>query len=346
MNKLTHHISALVLRGLLPVLFLLFLAGTAHGQTDAQLTQYWAVPTLYNPASAGSATPGNGPSDLIRIRGGARLQWLGIERAPKSFMATADMPFKFLNKRWGVGVIARQESAGLYTNLNVAAQLAYKLRRWGGEWSAGIQVGMYDQAFKGSEVYLPDGDDYHESTDEGIPTQDIHGMALDLAAGLRYTHKYFYASLGCTHLTSPKVKMQLPNSEGGSDTASDRYFEFQADRTLYFTLVGNIPIKNTLFEIMPSVMVKSDFTFTTGQADIRARYKKFLNFGVGYRWNDALTISLGAEIKNFYLGYSYDYATSAISKASSGSHELFLGYALKIDLSEKNRNKHKSIRIM
>jgi hypothetical protein len=57
-------------------------------------------------------------------------------------------------------------------------------------------------------------------------------------------------------------------------------------------------------------------------------------------------VSLAAEIKNFYLGYSYDYATSAIHKASSGSHELFLGYSLKLNLSEKNRNRHKSIRIM
>lgn len=35
-----------------------------------------------------------------------------------------------------------------------------------------------------------------------------------------------------------------------------------------------------------------------------------------------------------------------IVKASSGSHEVFLGYSLKLDLSDKNKNKHKSIRIM
>ena len=74
---------------------------------------------------------------------------------------------------------------------------------------------------------------------------------------------------------------------------------------------------------MPSVLVKSDFTFTTGEATARVRYNKFLTAGIGYRYNDAVTISLGAEIKGFYLGYAYDYATSAIAKASSGSHEIF-----------------------
>ena len=55
---------------------------------------------------------------------------------------------------------------------------------------------------------------------------------------------------------------------------------------------------------------------------------------------------VGAEFKNFFLGYAYDYPTSAINKASSGSHELVAGYQLKLDFSGKNRNKHRSIRIM
>lgn len=97
---------------------------------------------------------------------------------------------------------------------------------------------------------------------------------------------------------------------------------------------------------MPSMLVKSDFTFTTGEITARLRYNKFLSAGIGYRYDDAVTISLGAEIKGFYIGYAYDYATSAIAKASSGSHEFFAGYALKLDFSEKNKNKHKSIRIL
>ena len=62
--------------------------------------------------------------------------------------------------------------------------------------------------------------------------------------------------------------------------------------------------------------------------------------------NDAVSVMIGAELKNFFLGYSFDYPISNISKASSGSHEVFLRYNIKLDLSEKNKNKHKSIRIM
>lgn len=54
----------------------------------------------------------------------ARLQWIGIENAPKSFAATADIPFKVFNKRAGAGVTVLQESLGLFSNLLVSAQEA------------------------------------------------------------------------------------------------------------------------------------------------------------------------------------------------------------------------------
>lgn len=94
------------------------------------------------------------------------------------------------------------------------------------------------------------------------------------------------------------------------------------------------------------MLVKSDLTFTTAEITGRVRYHKFLTAGLGYRYNDAVMAMIGAEFKGFFLGYSYDYHTSAISKASSGSHEIFAGYSLKLDFSDKNKNKHKSIRIM
>lgn len=314
-------------------------AWALRAQADMNITQFYAVPTLYNPSAAGN-------TDFLRIRGGSRLQWLGIEHAPMAFIATADMPFKVGNNRVGVGAVIKQSSEGLFSSLNVGAQAAYKLRKFGGYWSFGVRVGFYDQAFKGSEVYLPSDDDYHQGSDDAIPTNDIHGTALDLDAGIWFEHPKFYAGLSCTHLTSPAITMNAESSSGGSETSGDRKYQFQADRTLYFTAGCNIPVKNTLFEIMPAILVKSNLTFTTAEIMARGRYKKFLSFGIGYRWDDAITATIAAEIKNFFIGYSYDYATSAIHSASSGSHEVFAGYSMKLNLGDKNKNRHKSVRIM
>ena len=66
----------------------------ARAQGDAMLTQYWALPTYYNPGAAGD-------TDNLRLRGGGRLQWVGIDNAPKTFVLAADMPFKLFDKRFG-----------------------------------------------------------------------------------------------------------------------------------------------------------------------------------------------------------------------------------------------------
>ena len=304
----------------------------AKAQTDAQFSQYWAVQNYYNPAAIGS-------TDNINIKAGSRIQWIGIDNAPMSFNALGDMPFKFLEKRWAVGLNISSQSMGLYRSINAAAQLAYRKRMLKGELSIGVQVGIINETFKGTEVFIPSDDEYHDTNDDAIPQQDIAGTGFDAAAGLHFTHKYFWVGISATHLNQPSISLKTENSE-------DDMYEFQAGRTYYFMAGGNIPIKNTLFELQPSVFFKTDTQYWTAEATARLRYKKFLSAGVSYRWKDAVAFHIGAELKGVTLGYSYDFPVSNIIKGTSGSHELWLGYNLKLDLGEKNKNKHKSIRLM
>jgi type IX secretion system PorP/SprF family membrane protein len=133
--------------------------------------------------------------------------------------------------------------------------------------------------------------------------------------------------------------------EGSESTASQEY-ESSLPRTLYFMGGSNIELKNTLFELQPSVFFKTDLQYWAAEATARFRFKKFLSAGVSYRWNDAVALIFGAEIKGVTLGYSYDFPVSNIIKGTSGSHELWIGYNLKLNLNDKNKNKHKSIRLM
>lgn len=335
------------LRHIFALLALATLALPARSQTDVLLSQAYAMPTLYNPGYAGS-------TDMLRLRAAGRLQWIGIKHAPRAFVGAADMPLTLLGKTFGVGAVVAQESYGLYSTLQLGAQAGFKLKKFGGTWSIGVQAGMFDQGFKGSEVILPDDDDFHEGNDDGLPTMDVHGTAFDMAAGISYTHKNFTAGFSCTHLLSPTVTLRTSSgsgstSGGGMGRASsdlENEYVYQAKRTFYFQAQGNIPVKNTLFDILPSVLVASDLTNTTAVVLARARYRKFLSFGAGYRWNDAVVATVSAEFKNFFVGYSFDYSTSSLARASSGSHEVFVGYSLRIDNGDKNKNKHKSIRIM
>lgn len=304
----------------------------AQAQTDAQFTQYWAVPAYYNAGAIGN-------TDFIHITAGSRLQWVGIRHAPMTFGAMADMPFKFMNRRWGVGVVLQAESMGLYRNTTAEAQFAWKKNMLHGTLSVGIQAGILNESFRGSRKELIDGDDAHTSADDAIPSSDVGGTAFDCGVGVMFTHKRFWVGASVTHLTAPTVTLKMGDDE-------EHQYEFDAGRNFYFMAGGNIPLQNTLFELLPSVMVKTDLKAFQAEATARFRYNRFISAGVGYRYKDAVSAMIGVDIKNFFVGYSYDYATSAISKASSGSHELFLQYNVKLNLGERNRNKHKSIRIL
>ncbi|MDE6681871.1 MAG: PorP/SprF family type IX secretion system membrane protein, partial [Muribaculaceae bacterium] len=265
------YFTSLLLAGVL--MALLLFAPRMQAQNDVLLTQSWAVPTYYNPAATGQV-------DFLRIRGGARLQWLGIENAPKSFLATADMPVKIGKQRIGVGADMMNESLGLFSNTLINIQGSYKLKFLKGILSIGLQGGYYTSKFKGSEVVLPEGDDYHQGTDEAIPTHDVTGNVFDLSAGIYYTHKWFSIGISGLHLLDPTVKLDTE----GNESSETSYYETKLARTLYFTADSNIPLKNTLFELQPSVMAVIDFSTFNVQAAMRARYNKFLSFGVGYRY--------------------------------------------------------------
>lgn len=308
----------------------------AMAQNDPQFVQYWAVPTFYNPAYLGQ-------KEFVRIRLGANLQWLGIKRAPQSYIVTADMPVKLGKKqRMGVGVTGMMESIGLYGNTWVSAQASYQFRVLKGVLSVGIQPAYYNTKFKGSEVYIPEGDDYHQPDDEALPKEDVAGQAFDLSAGISYTHKYFSVGLSALHILEPKIELSEDNA---SDTETAQ-FSATVPRQMYFMADGNIPIKNSLFSLQPSLLVRTDFSNFSAEVTLRSTFKQFISFGLGYRWKDALSAMIGAEFKNFFLGYAYSYPISPLNRASSGSHEIVAGYMVKLNFGDKNKNKHRSIRIM
>lgn len=316
------------------------LPSSLWGQSDPLYTQAWALPTLYNPAAVGS-------TDFLRIRGAARLQWVGIKNAPKSFSGAADIPFKLLGRRWGGGVNVTQEGIGLFSNTYVNGQISGRLKKiFGGELTVGLQVGYFGSSFRGSDVYIPDDDDYHDSNDPSIPNQDVGGGTIDFGVGLLYVHPKFHVGVSMLHPAAPKVKLNTKGTTSSSATSDNHEFETYVSRSLYLTAGSNISIKNTLIELQPDLIVASDLKDIAGVLSLKAFYNKLFFGGLAYRWNDAVSVNLGAEFKNFIIGYAYDIPTSRILKASSGSHEIVVGYRMKLDFNGKNRNKHRSIRLM
>ena len=305
----------------------------ALAQSDAAFSHFWLGKGYYNPAVAGEI-------NAIHMNVGSRMQWVDFRHAPVNFYVTVDAPYKLMSQRLGIGVKAEYERIGLYSNTRIGGQIAYK-RKLGRnmQLSVGIQPGVFSQVFRGKEAKPPTDED-NQASGNDIPTSDVSGTAFDANVGVFFSHPRYWVGFAVTHVTAPKIELKQ------SRDAKVDVWEFDVQRGYNFMAGGNIPINNTLFEIQPSAMFFMEHKAWTAQVATMMRYNRMLNVGVGYRWKDAVTAFIGVNLKDAYIGYAYDYPTSAISKATFGSHEVFVTYNVKLDNREKNKNKQKSVRLM
>lgn len=310
------------------VVLLLLLWGRAEyaaAQDDVQSSLYWAVPTLYNPAAAGS-------DSALHVAAFDRMQWVGVKNAPQTFFVSADMPVRLRHRLHGIGLTAVNDQAGLFSTTYVSGQYAYRFDLWGGRLAVGGQAGLVNQTFRGGDIYIPDGDAW-EPGDDALPTGDVSAMGFDCGAGLRYERGWWYGGVGALHLTATTLDL-------------DEYAYSELVRTYYFHAGGNIPIRRTLFLLQPSVLVKTTWQTTQVDYTLRATYDRRFWGGLTYRPGDAVVLMVGADVKTFRFGYAYDIGISPLAKASDGSHEVLVAYTLQFDLDKKKKHPHKSIRIL
>ena len=86
------------------------------------------------------------------------------------------------------------------------------------------------------------------------------------------------------------------------------------------------------------------------RADVTGRLiytneNKMMYGGVSYSPTNSVKVLIGGNFHGIMLGYSYEIYTSAINPGN-GSHEIFLGYQVDINLTKKGKNRHQSVRIL
>ena len=189
---------------------------------------------------------------------------------------------------------------------------------------------MLSEKFKGSELDL-------EVPDDPAFTQtDATGTALDLAAGLYYKHRQWYAGVSVMHATAPSIEL-------GDRTILD------VSRTYYLTGGYNIRLRNPLFTIHPSVLARYDGVGYRVDVTGRVKYeheKKMFYAGVAYSPTNSVTAMIGGNFHGISLGYSYEAFTNSAIGLGKGSHELFVGYQTTLNFGKKGRNRHQSVRIL
>lgn len=270
-----------------------------------------------------------GKQSKLNITAAYAMDFVGFENNPQTMYAAADLPFYFLKGLHGAGLQFMNDKIGLFSHQRLTLQYAYKHKLFGGTISGGLSVGLLSESFDGTKL------DAGEAGDPALPNTKVEGSGFDLGVGLYYMRGPWYVGVSAQHLNAPLVELGETN-------------ELQIDPTYYLTGGYNIKLRNPFLTIKPSALVRTDGV--AWRADITGRLiytndKKMMYGGVGYSPTNSVTFMFGGMFHGVMLGYSYEFYTSAISPGN-GSHELFIGYQMDLNLIKKGKNKHKSVRIL
>ncbi len=307
----------------------------AKAQYEPQFSQNMFNQMYVNPGFAGS-------TGLIRATALNRIQWVGVEGAPKTMVFSADGGLKFLGYEHGIGFTAMSDKIGSYTSMRFSLSYSFKMDVGEGQLSPGVSVSYINQVLNGSDLKTnPDlsdagqvgSDDYHKENDLLVPTASVNGSSVDLGLGVYYSEKDFYGGFSIMHLNQPK-----PSFNGIWDKS--------IKRTWFLTGGYVYDLVDQPLQIEPSIFIKSDETIYQVDLCGIVKYKKRFWGGLSYRFQDAIIVLVGIELKNgLKVGYSYDFNTSKLSGSPIRDNEVVLSYSFSVGMSKKSKQ-YRSVRYL
>jgi type IX secretion system PorP/SprF family membrane protein len=285
-----------------------------YGQQDPLFTQYAYNKLAFNPAYAGS-------NERLSLNLITRIQWVGIQGAPRTIAFNAHTPLR--NPRIGLGLNAYRDELGPTVDYGAMAAFAYRIIFPSTTLCFGIQAGFKYMDINWSSLNPKDPGDLlliSPVTNKAVP---------DANFGMYYYGNRFYAGLSATHLFENQIMV--------TSTLPDDKTSFTKLRRNFYAIAGGaIPIGQNI-DFIPSVLVKY-LPDAPLQADLNASFliSNLLTLGVAYRTEQALAMMVQVNLgKGFSMGYSYDIWFNALKSYNSGSHEIRLGY--EFDLFRKDR---------
>lgn len=286
---------------------------TAMSQSSFQYSQYMLDKYQFNPAYGGLTYS-------LNVNAVVRSQWSGLPNSPKSQYLNAHMPFYIWNG--AIGMSLSNETAGNLRNLSFSGSYNYVYASSIGLISGGASLGFLQKSVDGRSIITPEGD-YGDNTfnhnDPSLEANDYSGISPVWSFGLYLAGDQ--ADVGISLINTPEQNFSAGLSEFSKGPLATLYSEF---RYAY----------NEEWDLIPSLLIKSDFVETQLDFSLMGRYngKIFGSIGVrGYSNNtlDAIILMAGNKLSEKYtIAYSFDTGLSSLKRINEGSHEIRLIYNL------------------
>ena len=265
----------------------------------------------FNPAYAGS-------SEALSLNLIYRLQWVGIQGAPRNFLSLHTLP----------SVIRISGLVYLLTEMSSDPSLDYNLMHIclriifpSSKLCFGASGGIKYFSIDWSALNPKDAGDIEltgQVRNKAVPDADF---------GIYYYAKRYYAG----HFFKASVQEQVDVST----SPVDGKLSFTRLLRHFYGMGGVvIPLADQL-TFTPSLLVKYVQNAPV-QVDVNGSFViwDILTLGASYRSGDALGLLMEITVaKGLSIGYSYDLWFNALKASNQGSHEIRVGYD--VDLSGK-----------
>lgn len=286
------------------LLFLLALVATAGvAQNDVGFTQFNWNKMAYNPAYAGA-------NRVLDVAAVYRNQWAGIEGAPSSLNAAANGAF--LDNRLGLGLNLQNDRIGMTETQQVALNYAYKFSlNEKTKLSIGLSTALerYETDWSQSR---PD-----QAGDVALPGFAATATRPNFGAGAYLFSENYFIGVSMPRLLSNRTDLTnaLETNAGGNP------------QTLFLMAGYVLPLSEQV-DFRPTVLLTHNPAAPFDvDVNLNFLFAKTLWVGANYRWNDSLAGVIQYEFdRRIRLGLSYDFTLSELSKATSGSFEVMVGY--------------------
>lgn len=310
----------------------IFFSCTVNAQ-DIHFSQFESSPLNLNPSLTGFF------DGDYRFVANHRSQWRSVSEPYRTFSGSMDMVLNGLadsKNRYNAGLLFNHDRAGdsklSLTQFALSFSVLRPLDKEAKHFiSLGLQAGYVSRSINYSGLTYDEqynGDTFDPSTGNTENFEnDNHGYA-DIGAGFAYlfrTEKFKAGTgFGFQHLNRP--------NDAFFDQKVKMYNRFQADLKLDFPI-------HARFDLVPALLYMNQGPFRefTGGTSIRYRMSELpgrrysLYLGGWMRSRDAAIASIGLDYNDLNVGFSYDFNTSDLDRASNGKggYEISLIYIIR-----------------
>lgn len=290
-------------------------------QQDPLYSQYMFNMPILNPAYVGS-------HELINSALLFRKQFVGINGSPTTGTFGIDAPF-WQNKLGG-GLLVVMDKIGKTQTFDINTQYAYRIKTAKkGNLALGLQAGISQYTFRGGDL-LYNSQQNTGNTFASDPTleENINRVLPNVGTGIWFNNERFYAGFSAPRL----INYRFSENQQGISQSQARQFRH------YFIATGYVFDLNENFQLKPSMLVRAVEAAAINY-DLNANlwYQKRIGFGLSYRNRAAMVAMFEFQTyKGLRISYAYDFATTALARQISGSHEIMIRFQMRTNKKIKS----------